>query len=196
MSVLAILGAGQHAKVVADAALCSPSITGVVFYSDGEGEDLVAGNTQDLMLDHHKYIGVVVGIGNNEIREAKYKELQVAKVPFATVIHPSAIVSASASIGEGAVVLAGVVVNSGAKITANCIINTGCIVEHDCLLNESVHLSPGVVLGGGVVIGWLCWIGIGVLVKNGICLASDVVVGVGGVVIADLKNAGVYVGVP
>ncbi|MCJ8272641.1 MAG: acetyltransferase [Psychrosphaera sp.] len=202
MVKLAILGAGGHGKVVADAALASGKWTDIIFFDDGYPEKKsigpwsIGGDFQALVDASHSYTGIVVAIGNNKIRLEKQQEVSRLGGRIISVIHPDASISPYAYIGAGSVVMAGAVVNPFAKIGAACIINSNCVVEHDCSLADAVHISPGSLIAGGVSIGARAWIGIGSCVRQSIQIGAGVVTGAGSVVVKDITVPGVYVGNP
>lgn len=154
---LAILGAGGHGKVIADAALLA-GCRGLVFFDDAwpdkqdNGNWPVVGDWAALLERHHDYEGVIVAIGANDIRMAKQTALREAGVSVATVIHPLAAVSPFAALGAGSVAFAGAVVNPDARAGQGVIINSGAVVEHDCRLGDWVHISPRACLGGNVTV--------------------------------------------
>ncbi|WP_392538280.1 acetyltransferase [Legionella sp. 227] len=201
MKSLAILGAGGHAKVVADAALCS-GWQNISFFDDRwphietVGRLKISGNTQSILSQASEFNGVIIAIGDNAVRLEKMTLFLNENIPIATIIHPSAIISSSAQIAEGSVIFARAVLNPDCIIGAGTIINSGAIIEHDCRIGLSVHISPGVNLAGNVQVGNLSWIGIGACVRQGIKIGSEVMVGAGSVVVNDLPNHCTAFGVP
>ena len=200
MKRLSILGASGHGKVVAEIA----EILGwnVVFFDDAypnikkiEGWSVI-GNTGDLVASIKDGDGCFVAIGNNTIRLNKYELLASNGAKIPVLIHPSAIISRYSTVGEGSVVMAGVVINSFAEIGKYCILNTSCTIDHDCVLGNSVHVSPGANLAGAVAVGECAWIGLGSGVRQGIKIGKNVTVGAGAVVIEDLPENVMAVGVP
>lgn len=197
----AILGAGGHAKVVADTAECC-GWKDIEFFDDSwpsiqfSGHWPVVGNTQELLSRLQEYEGLIVAIGNNEVRRSKMDELINKGVSLKSLIHPSAIISQYATIGAGVVAFAGVVVNAGVKVGDGAILNTGCSIDHDCLLDDCVHVSPGASIAGTVRIGRMSWIGIGACVKQSINIGSNVTVGAGAAVVKDIVDGVTVVGVP
>jgi UDP-perosamine 4-acetyltransferase len=115
---------------------------------------------------------------------------------FATIVHPSAVVSKHAEISEGAQIMAGVVVQPGARLGLNCIINTCASIDHDCNIGDHVHIAPGVTLSGGVIIASRAHVGTGATVIQGVRVGEKAIVGAGAVVIRDVPDAFVVVGVP
>lgn len=197
----AILGAGGHARVVADTAECC-GWKDIEFFDDSwpstqfSSHWPVVGDTQALLSRLQEYEGLIVAIGNNEVRRSKMDELINNGASLKSLIHPSAIISRYATIGTGVVVFAGVVVNAGVKVGDGTILNTGCSIDHDCLLDDCVHVSPGARIAGTVRIGHLSWIGIGACVKQSINIGSNVTVGAGAAVVNDVVDGVTVVGVP
>jgi sugar O-acyltransferase (sialic acid O-acetyltransferase NeuD family) len=198
---LAILGAGGHAKVVADTAECCGWDFIEIFDDNWPAIQFmdhwpVVGDTKALSERLKEFDGVIVAIGNNEIRCTKLTDLVNAGAILVTLIHPSAIISRYATVGKGVVAFAGVVVNTGATIGEGTILNTGCSIDHDCMLSECVHVSPGARLAGAVSVGRVSWIGIGSSVKQSIRIGSGVKVGAGAAVVNDIDDGMTVVGVP
>lgn len=198
---LAIIGAGGHGSVVADAALVTWSHEQIRIFDDAPLTEILPGlvvatsplSTVECSPNEWR---VVVAIGDNTIRQARMGDLKRLGYRGATVIHPAAIVSNHAVVNEGAVIMAGAVVNARAVVGEGCIVNSGAIVEHDVKLGGFTHLSPGAVAAGGARIGHRCWIGASAVVKEGVTIGDDIVLGALGFAHADLQKAGTYVGAP
>jgi len=198
---LAILGAGGHGKVIADAALLGGFLE-LVFFDDGwpakkdNGGWPVVGDWAALLEHHRDYEGVTVAIGANDVRMAKQIALREAGVSLATVIHPLAAVSPFAALGAGSVAFAGAVVNPDALAGDGVIINSGAVVEHDCRLGNWVHISPRACLGGNVTVEEGAWVGIGAVVKQGVTVGRGAIVGAGAAVVSDVPAGATVMGVP
>ena len=190
MKKVVIIGAGGHGKVVAD------SVRGngdeiIGFLDDSPQMEGLLGT----ISDYHKFSDAefIIAIGNAEIRERISSQLNCK---WYTAIHPTAFISPAAEIGEGTVVMANAVVNAGAVIGKHCIINTSAVVEHDNRIEDFVHISVGAKLGGTAEVGKLTWIGIGATVSNNVKICGRCTIGAGAVVIKDIDEPGIYVGVP
>lgn len=192
-----IIGAGGHAKVVADIIRSNgDTVEGFLDDSFTCPRDFygstVLGKTQDYVkyaLDSY----FIIAIGSGAVRE-KISSSIVCK--WYTAVHPSAVVSGSAVIGEGSAVMANAVVNADAKIGNHVIVNTGSIVEHDCEIGDYSHVAPKSVVCGGTVIGKNVWLGTGSTTMQAINVCDGVMVGAGGVVVKNIIESGTYVGVP
>lgn len=201
MKTLAILGAGGHGKVIADAAVLS-GWEHIVFFDDAWPELQhinhwrLYGNFQDLLTQHIRFDGVIIGIGNNDVRFERAGLLTQAGANIVTICHPSAIVSPFAQVGIGTVIMAGAIINIDAVIGQHCIINTGAIIEHDVILGDCVHISPNASLAGGVHVGSLSWIGLGANVRQQIQIGTRVMLGAGAAAVRNTPDNCTLIGVP
>lgn len=201
MKKIAILGGSGHGKVVADIAILNDCQT-IDFFDDAfeqkkkNGSFKIVGDFKVLANNINKYDGIIVAIGDNKIRERKFDLLVDLGANLITLIHPSAVISPSVTIGEGSVVMANVVINADSIIGRNCIINSGAIIEHDCCLQDSIHVSPNSAMAGNVSVSNRSWIGLGATINQGVRIGQDAVIGAGAVVIRDVLEKTVVVGVP
>lgn len=190
--LIAVIGASGHGMVVRDCILAnSETMNFEGFFDDNASLQNIKGIVAD--IEKYKEYSYIVAIGDAEIREKIVKSNQLK---WATVVHPSAVVSLSAEIGEGTIVMPGAIINAGAKIGKHCIVNSGAIVEHDNVIDDFVHISVGAKLGGNVHIGKSTWVGIGAAVTNNVSICADCMIGAGAVVVKDIEKTGVYIGVP
>lgn len=190
-----ILGAGGHARVVADIVRAMGlRIHG--FLNDLEPQHFpglnLIGRISDLPIFAADY-AFVCAIGSYIVRKTIMEEHQVR---WLTAVHSSAVIAPDAVIGAGTVVMANAVINPGSTIGRGCIINTAATVDHDCELGDYVHLSPGVHLAGTVRVGEGTWLGIGSVVGNNLSICGHAIIGAGAAVVRDIRESGTYVGVP
>lgn len=194
-SVILIGGSG-HARVIIDCIHSSGGIVagilddGIPVGSQVLGVPVLGRTAQWAQFAEHLFL---IAIGNNTIRQ---KLSFTMKVRWATVVHPSAVISPYARLDAGSVVMPKAVINAGAVVGSHCIINTGAVVEHDCILSDYVHISPNAALGGSVTIGRGTHIGIGASVRNNISICGGCTIGAGAAVVEDIHTSGTYVGVP
>ena len=183
MPDLILIGGGEHARVVAEAA----SANGLVIRGC-IARDAPVGFTwlgDDDALNHIDWntAGAILGVGRISVRQ----RLAAAPVrAWTTVVHPRAWVSPSALLGQGVFVGAGSVINANARISDHAIINSGAIVEHDVVVGALSHVAPGAVIGGGTVIGTGVFIGLGARLRDHIRLGNGCTVAMGAVVIRDV----------
>lgn len=65
------------------------------------------------------------------MRKRLYEEFSQKQIPFATIIHPTAVISPSAKIGAGSFIGPNVVINKEAEICDNVVVNSSALVEHN-----------------------------------------------------------------
>ena len=186
-----IIGAGGHAKVVAD--IVTKSGDKVVGFLDDfcTGENIL-GKISD--CENYKNCCFVIAIGSNRVRRDIFRKY--SNLDYYTAVHPRAVISENVTIEKGCAIMANAVVNSGAVLGRHTIINTSSVVEHDCRVGDFSHISPGAVLCGTVSVGDCTWIGAGAVVKNNVTVCDDCTVGCGAAVVKDITTPGIYAGVP
>ena len=191
---IVIIGAGGHAKVIADIIQKSGE-TLVGFLDDNANGTVLGHQILGTLNDIKKYKDCmfIIGIGDVFIRKTIAENYQLN---WYTAIHASACIGGEVEIGEGSVVMARAVINSSSTIGKHCIINTSSIVEHDNNIGDYAHLAPGSTLCGTVRVGSMAHIGAGATVKNNITICSHSIIGAGAVVVKDITEPGIYVGVP
>jgi len=200
-----IWGAGGHAGVVADIVrrIGDFEIAGFLddVHPDRKGEPFCAasviGGREQLDDLRRRGIGhLIVAVGDCLARLRIAQDAVRGGFTLAAAIHPHSTIASSAVVGAGTVVAAGAVVNPAARIGANVIVNTSASVDHDCLIEDGVHVGPGVHLGGGVHVGRGTHVGIGAAVVDGLRIGESSIIGAGAVVIDDVPDRVVVVGVP
>jgi sugar O-acyltransferase (sialic acid O-acetyltransferase NeuD family) len=155
---LLIIGAGGHGRCIAEVAELSGEFSQIAFLDDswliGSDQALnILGRAEHLAEHKHSFSHVIIGIGNNNVREKMQAQVLEQGMNFATLIHPTAFISASAQIGKGTVVFAGVVIGPDTRIGDNVIINCNSTVDHDGFVDDFVHIGVGVHLAGSSHIG-------------------------------------------
>ena len=113
-----------------------------------------------------------------------------------TLVHPSSFVSEDCTIGVGSVVMPLCVINSSSKISKGVIINTKSSLDHDNYLMNFSSIAPGVITGGNVSIGKRSAIGIGSIIRHGIEIGSDCVIGGSSYANKNIPNNSLAYGIP
>ena len=201
MQNVIIMGAGGHAKVIAD--IIKKSGDNVYGFLDDHME------INTTVIESYKVIGkisecmnfkdtienakFIIGIGNNAIRKEIAEKYEI---DYYTAIHPMACIGMSVSIEKGTVVMPFACINASSKVGKHCIINTGALVEHDNIISDYVHISPKAALAGTVKIGEGTQVGINATVKNNISITNNCLIGAGAVVVKNIEESGTYIGVP
>ncbi len=201
---LILLGGGEHATVVADAARSRPELWQVIAYCDRAPTPKMASLGIPFLLDDPALLPSdalrILALGGAPMspvrREVVRRHQAQPGLGWATVVHARAHVAATATLGAGTLVGAGAVVNPGARVGAHVIVNTAAVVEHDVTLGDFVHAAPGAILGGGVSVGEGSFLGLGCRIRDHVQLGAGVTVGMGSVVIGSVPPGAAVMGVP
>ena len=198
---LVVLGSGGHARVLVELVRSwGGRIEGWVG-PDADGLPGVARLGDDATLarlDPHE-VQLLNGIGSVADPSSRARVFDHARergFTFATVVAPTAHVASTARLGEGAQVLTMAVVGAGAQVGANSIVNTAAVVEHDSWVGDHVHISPGALLAGDVGVGERTHVGLGARIIQGVRIGSHCTIGAGAIVLADVPDDSLAVGVP
>ena len=160
-----IIGAGGHARVVADALLAAGrTVLGFTDRNQSLHGNRVMGLPvlgDDTALAHHdpRVVELALGLGTVGLARDTLRRRQVQQSlenqgwRIASVRHPSAVVSNFAQVQLGTQLLASCVVQAGAHVGEGCIVNTSAVIEHDTALGAFSHLAPRALLCGNVLIG-------------------------------------------
>ncbi len=193
-----IIGAGGHAKVVADIVRKSGDFV-EGFLDDNEertGEAFFGAHIIGTSREIERLSADCLffsAIGSNKVRKHISESFDCR---WYTAIHPTAVIGEGASVGEGSCVMANAVINPAASVGKHCIVNTSAIVEHDCKVGDFTHMSPKSSICGAGALGSLVWLGTGATVVNGVSVCDETVVGAGAVVVKNIEECGTYIGVP
>lgn len=115
---------------------------------------------------------------------------------FATVTHPSAVVSTFARIGAGTALLQNVVICSGASIGRHVQVLPLSVVSHDAQIEDYATIAGGVCLSGFVSVGRASYVGSNASVRERITIGAEALVGMGSVVLRDVAPGAVVAGSP
>ena len=156
-SLVALVGGGVHAAVVADC-IRESGLAEPVGYFDHSSHDPspmqamgVPYLGEDALIPILTADGSITGLnlGISGLEHAKLRKRLVDSVEghrhaercaakWHKSLHPRAVIARSAQVGQGAVVFAGAVVNPLAKIGKHAVVNTCAVVEHHCIVEGRV----------------------------------------------------------
>lgn len=203
---LVIIGGGEHARVVAEAANSRAGVWQVDAVVDpkrvswaAHGQTLRCLGSDEAAVAALQGAAVVLGIGSlgsTSLRRNLSNFYDRAGARWAIVAHSTAWISPSARIEPGAVLMAGAVINAGAWVGGHAVINTGAIIEHDVRVGPFAFVGPGAIVGGGSVIGADAYLGLGCRVRDHVQIGEAVTVAMGAVVINSVPAHSRVLGVP
>lgn len=198
------MGGGGHAKSVI-ACLKDSLNTPVLGYTDVSNRGPLLGLPylgDESLLPELPSDKCIIGVSYGQspldrgIKESIVQNILNRGGSFENVLAISTLVHDTVCFGEGMVALNFAVVNCGVSIGSHALLNTCSVVEHDCSIGDYFTASPGSIVCGDCSIGDRVFLGAGVIVRDGISIVSDVTIGAGGLVVSDIREPGLYIGVP
>jgi sugar O-acyltransferase (sialic acid O-acetyltransferase NeuD family) len=115
---------------------------------------------------------------------------------FATLIHPSAVMSPSSTIGHGVVIYPHVVVMAGVRIGDHVVVLANTVMNHDVIVEDYCIITSGVNVSGRVRLQRGCYIGVGSSLIQDCTVGEWALVGLGSAVIRDVPPWTVVAGSP
>ena len=195
-----LLGYSGHGIVVSEAATLSG--IQILGYTDHKEVHInpynfdFLGDENDPNFNWENCNSYLLGVGSNTIRERLALRVEKAGGKCMTVVHPTSSLASTVVIGEGTFVARNAAVNPLVRVGKNAILNTSCTIDHECIIGNNVHIAPGAVLAGNVVIKDGAFIGANAAVKQGITIGRNAIVGAGSVVLKNVEENQVVVGIP
>lgn len=167
-------------------------MVGDAYYKESKilGVDVIPQSSFDPVL-----YDVVVAIGDPVARKRVVESLPT-NTSYTTIIHPSAVISQWVELGEGSIVTAGTILTCHIKIGNHAHLNLHTTIGHNCTIGEFFTTAPAVNISGDCQIGSCVFFGTNSAIKQGITICDHVTIGMGGIVVKNVSEKGVYVGNP
>ncbi len=141
---------------------------------------------------HH----ALVAIGDSTVRR-RIVETLPEKTTYFVAIHPSAqILDKNIHIDCGSVICPNCILTTNIIIGSHCQLNLATTIGHDCKIGNYFTTAPGAKISGNCTIGDCVYVGTNTSIKEKINICSNVIIGMGSVVVKDITEPGVYAGVP
>ncbi|WP_395052112.1 acetyltransferase [Flavobacterium sp.] len=201
-----IVGAKGFAKEILEVLYQLKSHKNVVFYDDvnidspdklyGEFEILKSIEEAKLFFKDNEPI-FTIGVGNPFLRKKLYDKFISIGGKFNSTISPlSSIGHFGNTISDGCNIMTGTRITNDVKLGKGALINLNCTIGHDSIIGEFVEMSPGVNVSGNCIIGNYCVLGTNATILPKITIGTNVIIGAGSVVIKDVPDNSLVVGVP
>lgn len=181
-----ILGAGGHASVCLDVLRqFDNTVIGLTSLENGLSDKMnlpVLGDDQVILEYSPDEVELVNGIGFLPGQCARHRIFDYFKskgYQFASIVHPSAIVSDSVCLGEGSQIMAGAIIQPDVNIGSNSIINTGSSIDHGSSIGSGVHIAPRAILCGDVIVDECAFVGAGSIILQGVKINANSIVPAG-----------------
>lgn len=207
MSHLVVIGAGSHAREVAEilrfqgALAPGGSLLGFIDENhEAHGKVLdglpVLGGWDWFDGVDRGHISVVCAVGNPGLCRRLVARALALGLNFATAVSNRAYVSPLAHIGQGVTVFPNVAVHTGARVGDFSILNVAVTVSHDSIIGSYCNINPGAHVAGNVSVGDGCYIGMGSNIIQNCSIGAGSIIGAGGAVVTDVPAYVTAAGVP
>lgn len=188
---LLIIGGGNGAVQIIDALARIPQQRAVAILDDNatlHGSQVAgvpvlgaidAGRAASMLAAGEIDAAVISVSTSIPFRERIFTTWRAQGVPFANVIHPSAVVGMHVAWGVGNVVMALCHFGACATVGDNNFLSAYCSIEHHCVLGSHCSFGPAVVTSSRVQIGDRVRFGAGIFIEPGIMIGADAVIASG-----------------
>ena len=130
-----------------------------------------------------------------DVKQKVVESLLERGAHFTTLIHPTARINPFSNIGCGSIISPNSVISTNASI-GKFVSVLGSSIAHDVSVGDYSTLSGKCALNGHVVIGHNAYLGCGVLVAPSKKIGDNSIVGIGSVVISNVKAGSKVFGNP
>lgn len=202
-----IYGAGCQGRAILDILENDPEVELIGFIDDNKenrGQDFfgykILGGREALesLIKENKVDAAIIGLGGfSRARKKIYDYLVLLGLKMINTIHPSAIISQNVkSMGQGNFIGAGAVIGPDVVIGNNTIINNCSCLSLDITIKDHVNVTPGVNFAAGIIVEEEAYLGIGSNIKQYVTIGKRAIIGGGAVVLQNVPENVVAVGVP
>lgn len=138
-----------------------------------------------------------VAIGSPRTRKNVVEKMHsLGPARYATLVHPSVLMSEYVSVGEGSIITAGSILTTQICLGRHTIVNLVTTIGHDVTAGDFCTTAPHVAISGNVTLGDGVEVGTGALVIQGRSLGTGCFIGAGAVVSKDVAENVLAVGAP
>jgi len=150
-------------------------------------------------LRSHKDVYFLWTLFSTQLRQdmaVRLLGLGIEREKWATLVHPTAVVSRFAKIGRGVIVHAQAAVGVGARIGNHVQLFGQSFVGHNTFVRDYVYLANGARVSSFVTLEEGAYIGMGASVREFVQVGKWAVVGMGAVVLENVEPHATVVGIP
>ena len=191
MKDLIILGAGGTAFDLIDIAIAMNKIEkqwNILGFLD-DNEELIGKRIYNFPVlgsipQSEKYNEAYFASSIGDAYRPKLRMMARNKVPFgndrfASLIHPTTIISESAIIEPGAVIYGNVTLSGKVHVGHDVFLCGNTFLGHECIIGNHCILSIGNYLASDVHVGNCCYLGVGVMIRHQIEIGDNCLIGMG-----------------
>lgn len=188
---LIILGAGGTAFDLIDIAIAMNKIEkrwNILGFLDDNieliGKDVYGYPVLGSILEAASYENAFFASSIGDAYRPKLRMIVRNKVPFsndrfASLIHPTAIISNTAIVESGAVIYGNVTLSGKVHVGHDVFLCGNTFLGHECVIGNHCMLSIGNYLASDVHVGDCCYLGVGVMARHQIEIGANCLIGMG-----------------
>ena len=208
MNELVIIGAGGLGKEVAyiveeiNKKKASYKLLGFIDDAkDKLGENIIGYSVLGGIdyLKKTNYSGkIIIAIADCRIKKMivnKILALNLA-IEFPIIKHPSLEMHDSVKVGAGSILYASSIISPDVTIGEHVIISPKCGIGHDTVIGSFSSILWNVSIAGNDIIDESVFVGSGAIIIQGKKVVKESIIGAGAVVVKDILEAGIYIGIP
>jgi sugar O-acyltransferase (sialic acid O-acetyltransferase NeuD family) len=143
-----------------------------------------------------RFIAGVAKFGDPDRRKRVVEKSGIDHERFATIIHPSALVSRHVRLGYGTVVMHNTVITGTCDIGNHVLVHYNASIAHDSIVEDFVTMAPGAIVSGSVRLCQGAYLGAGSTIMNGLKVSAGALVGIGAVVVTEVAPGITMLGNP
>lgn len=138
---------------------------------------------------------IAIGYQHPEFKNQLIRRLK-GKIPLINIIAPQTYIDPTAIIGCNVMIYPGAIIDKNVRIHDGATLNLGAIISHDSEIGACSFLAPQACIAGFSKIGECCFLGTGTRMIDNLSICNNVQTGAGSVVITNIFEVGLYIGVP
>lgn len=123
-----------------------------------------------------------------ELRKVVRGKVPFSNEKFASLIHPTAVISDTASVESGAIIYGNVTLSSMVKVGHDVFLCGNTFLGHECTIGNHCVLSVGNFLASDVSVGDCCYFGVGVMIRHQIEVGNNSLIGMGTKVVKNVPS--------
>lgn len=161
-----------------------------------EGDSVIAPTSFQATPTDVFTIGIGDPLGREKLANTLRNQSNISELQFTNLHLQGSYIGHNNKLGVGNIFCPGNIITTNVTVGNFCHFNLHSTIGHDCVIGDYTTVSPGVNVSGNCKIGKRVYLGTNCALREGVSICDDVVIGMGSVVVSNITEPGVYVGIP